>query len=258
MDSALAIAKGQAAEIFQIEKISGLDRITLYMGDRRTNRAGSPQPRGVSMGKRRMPTSGFAPISRPIAHDFAMQPSPRESRSKHQMSAQSSLTGRWVGDYEQRGQKRPITALLVQEGPDLTGSMQDGQPDTELSVFEATVEAGLPPGSDEQIEANLRAVIPGGATATIRCVSHLPADSQLQGRRDGPVVSFVKTYMGSSFSGYKVGDELVGTRNEGHAVRYQGRLSPDGTEIEGRWWIDADPSRGIRRSEGFFTLLRDG
>jgi hypothetical protein len=45
----------------------------------------------------------------------------------------------------------------------------------------------------------------------------------VDGRRSGSRVSFVKTYDGS------------GGRT--HAVRYDGVLSPDGTEIEGRWTI---------------------
>ena len=45
-------------------------------------------------------------------------------------------------------------------------------------------------------------------------------------------------------------------QQEGHAVHYEGRLSPDGLEIEGRWWIDADPEYGTRRTEGLFVLRR--
>ena len=67
---------------------------------------------------------------------------------------------------------------------------------------------------------------------------------------------FLKTYRGDHFSGYKVGDRLVGHRVSGHAVQYSGRLSPDGMEIEGRWWIDPDPESGAIRTEGSFLLRR--
>jgi hypothetical protein len=172
------------------------------------------------------------------------------------MAATENLTGRWIGHYEQRGKEYPVSADLVQDGVDLAGSMRDGQPDRDCSLFEATVEAGLPPGADEQIDANLRALLPDAPATAIRSLSHLPPDSQLAGRCDGRVVSFVKSYVGTSFSGFKVGDKLVGMEAEGHAVSYQGKLSSDGEQIEGRWWIDADPKRGTSRSDGFFKLRR--
>jgi hypothetical protein len=118
------------------------------------------------------------------------------------------------------------------------------------------VEAGLPPGADEQIDANLRTMIPDAPAGSIRYVTHLPPESHLQGRCDERDVSFVKTYTGTSFSGYKVGDKIVGEQRDGHAVHYEGKLSSDGLEIEGRWWIDADPELGTRRTEGLFLLRR--
>jgi hypothetical protein len=126
------------------------------------------------------------------------------------MSSSSELTGRWVGHYVQREQQYPITADLVQAGERLSGSMYDGQPDRECSPFEAACEAGLPPGVDEQIEAQLRKMVPGASGGRIRYVSHLPTASVLEGRRHGPTVSFLKTYQGTSFSGYRVGEQLVG------------------------------------------------
>ena len=53
--------------------------------------------------------------------------------------------------------------------------------------------------------------------------------------RDGDVV-FTKTYDGSG--GWE------------HSVSYVGRLSPDGSEIEGRWTI-------ARRAEGRFLMIRN-
>jgi hypothetical protein len=172
------------------------------------------------------------------------------------MSSPLDLTGRWIGHYLQRDQEYPITADLVQAGECLSGSMRDGHPDREYSVFEVAFEAGLPPGTDEQIEAHLREVVPDAAAAPIRYVSHLPPESALEGRRKGRTVSFLKTYKGTSFGGFKVGDRLLGFQKDGHAVHYEGQLSPDGTVIEGRWWIDADPALGVPRTEGHFALRR--
>lgn len=45
----------------------------------------------------------------------------------------------------------------------------------------------------------------------------------LQGRRDGAAVTFLKTY--------------DGTGGWAHSVAYEGMLSGDGTEIEGRWRV---------------------
>ncbi len=173
------------------------------------------------------------------------------------MSSLENLTGRWIGHYEQRGKEYQVSANLIQDGASLSGSMRDSQPDRDCSLFEAAVEAGLPPGADERIDAGLRAMIPDAPAVAIRSLSHLPPNSELAGRFDGRIVSFVKSYLGNSFSGFKVGDKIVGMEIEAHAVRYQGKLSSDGREIEGRWWIDADPGRGNMRSDGFFILRRE-
>jgi hypothetical protein len=164
------------------------------------------------------------------------------------------LTGRWVGHYVQHGREFPITADFAQDGEHLSGSMRDGHPDRECSVFEASCEAGLPPGADEQIEARLREMVPDCPSGPIRYVTHLPPESVLEGECFGQKVRFVKTYQGTSFGGYRVGDALLGVQRADHAVRYEGRLSADGRVIEGRWWIEADPGSGPRRTEGEFCL----
>lgn len=173
------------------------------------------------------------------------------------MSASANLTGRWIGSYMQGGQERPITAELHQDGVKFTGSMRDGQPDRECSLFEGAMEAGLPPGADELIDEKLRSMIPEAGRDPIRCVSHLPEESVLEGSSQGDVVTFTKTYLGTSFSGYKVGQKFVGTEAEGHTVHYEGQLSPDQSIIEGRWWIDANPEAGTGRAKGLFLLRRD-
>jgi len=157
----------------------------------------------------------------------------------------------------QGGQERPISADLHHDGANLSGSMRDGEPDRECSLFEGAMQAGLPPGADEQIDANLRKLLPDAGTEPIRCISHLPEESVVEGACEGDVVSFTKTYMGNSFAGYKVGDKFVGTEAEGHAVHYEGQLSPDRSVIEGRWSIDADPDAGTRRANGLFFLRRE-
>jgi hypothetical protein len=172
------------------------------------------------------------------------------------MSSTADLTGPWVGHYLQFGQEHPIVAQFVQAGERLSGSMRDGSPEGEYSLFEVAAQAGLPPGADEQIDARLREAVPGPAAAPIRYVSRLPPESVLEGRRDGETVSFLKSYQGVSFGGYKVGEQLLGIQKPSHAVHYQGQLSPDGLVIEGRWWIDTDPEAGTPRTEGSFTLRR--
>lgn len=61
--------------------------------------------------------------------------------------------------------------------------------------------------------------------------------AMIEGTRRGRTISFTKTYDGSS--GWT------------HSVAYEGSLSADGTEIEGRWSIGAEAS-------GTFLMLRSG
>jgi hypothetical protein len=172
------------------------------------------------------------------------------------MPSVKDLTGRWDGSYFQHDRPHPISAELVQAGEHLTGSMRDGETDTTSSVFDVAFEARLPPGADEQIVARLREAFPDAAATPIRYLTHLPSESALEGWVRGTALDFLKTYQGTHYGGFAVGDRLVGHRTEGHAVHYSGKLSPDGSEIEGRWWIDPPPGSGERRTEGSFTLRR--
>jgi hypothetical protein len=172
------------------------------------------------------------------------------------MSTSLNLTGRWLGHYQQHHRVHPIAAEFVHAGERLTGSMRDQETQSEYSVFQVAAEAGLPPGADEQIVAALREMVPDAPSGPIRYVSHLPPESALEGRVNGNDVYFLKTYQGASFGGYRVGDKLVGQKKAGHSVHYRGQLRPDATEIEGVWWIEADPDGGTRRTEGLFTLRR--
>jgi hypothetical protein len=173
------------------------------------------------------------------------------------MPAPVSLTGRWAGHYLQGDRPHGVAADLTHEGDRLHGRMRDEETETDRSVYEVAAEAGLPPGSDEQIVERLREAVAGGRSVPVRYVTRLPADSELRGGLRGTTVHFVKRYEGVHFSGFKVGDELVGSETRGHEVHYEGRLSPDGLVIEGRWWIDRPPRSGARRAEGLFVLRRE-
>src|SRR4051794_34753277 len=172
------------------------------------------------------------------------------------MRSDTNLTGRWEGHYYQHDRPSPISAELTQAGEQLTGSMRDGVTDTSSSVFDVAFEAGLPPGADERIVARIREAFPDAPATPIRYLTHLPPGSALEGWVRGDSLYFLKTYRGVHYSGYEIGDRLVGHRTDCHAVHYSGKLSPDGSEIEGRWWIDPPPGSGERRTEGSFTLRR--
>lgn len=71
---------------------------------------------------------------------------------------------------------RAIIAVFVQKSEHLSGSLRDGVTDNESSVTEVAIEAGLPPGGDEQIVDRLRRMFPtassgsGGLLKTVRGV----------------------------------------------------------------------------------------
>ena len=172
------------------------------------------------------------------------------------MFRELNLAGRWTGSYCQQGRAQPIEADLVQAGESLTGSMKDGVTDKEYSVTEVAIEAGMPPGGDEQIVDRLRRMFPDAPATEVRYVTHLPPDSALEGWVRGLEVYFKKTCEGAHYGGYLIGDKLVGYQNAVHVVHYGGRISSDGQEIEGKWWIEETPGDGPRRAEGTFTLER--
>ncbi len=167
-----------------------------------------------------------------------------------------NLTGSWAGEYYQYNRPNPIAAEFVHEAGRLTGSMTDAVTDQSSTVFQIASEAGLPPGSDERIEAMLRELLPDKAQAPITYISHLPSESVVEGQAVGSRVDFVKSYRGEAFGGYKVGDQLVIQQVDGHRVHYRGKVGPDGLEIEGQWWIDPVPGLGAPRAEGSFRLRR--
>lgn len=166
------------------------------------------------------------------------------------------LTGRWTGHYEQLDQIRHITAELRQHGSHLEGTMRDAETRFEMSVYEMAAACGLPPGADEQIVQTLRHQYPDHPGAPIKALTTLPDRSEVEGEVRGRRVTFRKIYRGEAFSGYTVGEERVGVTLRGHTMQHRGSIDEDGVLIDGNWWIDADPSRGVRRTEGLFILRR--
>lgn len=166
------------------------------------------------------------------------------------MASICDLTGNWTGFYRQHDHVRPISAHLVQRGGVFAGTMNDGETSFEMSVTELAQEAALPPGADEVITARLREEVPE-EKGPIRVVSKLPPYSIIEGRIDGDRVEFTKTYQGEHFSGYRVGEKLVGVPRMNHQVRYHGTIAAD--VIAGRWLIST--GLGIC-AEGEFELRR--
>ena len=83
------------------------------------------------------------------------------SRPEHDETAGSfCITGDWEGHYTQHSDKRLIKAHFVQQGNQISGTMTDLHTESELSLFKASAEAGLPPGADEKIEEQIRQFLP--------------------------------------------------------------------------------------------------
>jgi hypothetical protein len=177
-------------------------------------------------------------------------------QSKLDMSeAFSDLSGDWEGCYMQSGASRRITAVISQAGNRITGTMRDWETEFDRSLFDAALEAGLPPGTDEQIEEQLRRLHPADRKSPIRSRSRLPTDSIIEGTIQGHFVAFTKTYQGEHFTGYQIGGREVGWTAENHAVRYSGRIEAEGNRIEGVWTI-CPPSSPPRALQGPFWLER--
>jgi hypothetical protein len=170
--------------------------------------------------------------------------------------AEINLTGFWTGHYYQHSRAHPMTADLVQTGNRLSGTMTDTDTYRAQSVFETALEAGLPPGADEQITAKLREMFPDAAGSPIRYVVELPSRSVVEGTINERSIHFKKTYEGEHFSGYEVGTNRVGDRIENHVVQYRGHVSADGAMIEGQWSITHQSEQGKRTVEGAFELRR--
>ena len=174
------------------------------------------------------------------------------------MAETRDLSGHWEGFFTQHGREWPISADLTQSGDYLAGVMRDEELVFETSVAELAMEGGLPPGADEKIVEQVRALLPGSEGLPVRAEVLVPSRADVSGRVAGDAVQFTKTYRGLFFAGYRVGDVRVGYGGEDQEVQYRGRISPDGREIEGRWRLPDSPVRSVIRSEGGFLLRRVG
>lgn len=172
------------------------------------------------------------------------------------MPHSTDITGRWQGMYSQHGREHPITADFAQVDEHLQGRMLDGVTSFETSIFEAALEAGLPPGADEQMELRLRQQHPDLPRGPIRACATVPETSILEGEVTRRVIRFTKTYLGEYFSGWKVGERVIGSSVPSHVVHYRGKLSDDDLTIEGQWWVEADARRGTQKLNGRFVLNR--
>ncbi len=176
-------------------------------------------------------------------------------RQASQQRDLTTITGNWVGHYQQYDARSRIAATIVQDGAALSGHMRDLDTNTARSLSDAVAQAGLPPGADESLDEQIRSVIPQAGREAIVVRSILPTDAVLTGTVDGEIVRFIKTYQGESFHGYEIGGKGIGRKTPGHAVEYSGRLSQDRMTIIGKWTIyQKEAPRGF--IDGSFELFR--
>jgi hypothetical protein len=170
------------------------------------------------------------------------------------------LTGRWVGFYSQHDEERPITVEIDQAGDRIRGTMRDGRTAFRMPLSELAMFEGLPPGADERITESLRNAYPDAPPEPIEAEVQLPPLSTVEGEVDpkGRAIRFLKTYQGTLFAGYRIGEVRLGVLGADQEVQFQGRLSPDGHEIEGHWRLPGPPHPlWLATTEGGFFLRRD-
>jgi len=166
-----------------------------------------------------------------------------------------SLSGTWIGHYEQRGMKSRIKALLRQEGETITGEMTDLEVESVMTLSDYTAGLGMPPGTDEEMARQIRAALPDAPKGEIHVRSVLPPSSTISGKRSGASVRFVKTYQGPCLHPLEIGNQALEQSAHGHSIDYMGRISEDETRITGRWHIAGAPGF---TNEGDFELTREG
>jgi hypothetical protein len=176
------------------------------------------------------------------------------------MSVTLDLSGRWVGFYSHHDEERPIAVELDQAGGYFHGTMHDSCTSFRVSLSELAMAEGLPPGADERITASLRSAYPDAPREPIEAELQLPPVSVVEGELDpgGRAIRFRKTYLGTFFAGYRIGEFRLGVLGSDQEVQYHGRLSPEGDEIEGRWRLQGPPHPlWLATNEGGFLLRRD-
>jgi hypothetical protein len=167
----------------------------------------------------------------------------------------ATISGDWIGHYEQHHARSRIAATLVQDGARISGYMRDLDTERTNSLYEATVNAGLPPGADERLDEQIRNMVPNAGGDSIIVRSILPTDSVLMGTLNNGFVRFTKSYQGESFHAYEIGTKGISCKTPGHAVEYSGRLSLDRLKITGIWTIyQKEAPRGV--IDGGFELVR--
>ncbi len=172
-------------------------------------------------------------------------------------ASHENLTGHWRGFYTHHDQRRPIEVEFSQDGPRLTGRMEDACTEFRASLAQLVIKEGLPPGADERIVESIRSSFPDVPEGPIVAEFKLSKQSSVEGQVEGPSIRFLKTYDGPHFTGYRIGEIRLGVLGQDQEVEYLGRLSQDGQEIEGRWHLSDRPHPLWQtRSEGGFYLRR--
>jgi hypothetical protein len=143
------------------------------------------------------------------------------------------LTGDWTGHYEQNRGRHGISMRIVQRGQSFVGAMRDA--DTMLSSRErlhAVGDDGKRPDEINEVEV----------------LSTLPEHSTIEGEVEGRVVTFVKSYRGTSTTSvWGAGGAKADFEAPGHQVNYRGTLDARGDEFAGHWTIEgADDGPKLR------------
>lgn len=171
------------------------------------------------------------------------------------------VTGRWVGFYCYRSEHLglfPIVAEIRQTGCRLTGEMYDQITDIS-DLLERIMEA-----FQQDITAarrrKLEKVIDKFGKETVGVTTRLPDTSDLDGKINGSVLQFRKTYRGSTDWTWSAnGKEIASVKWRRHTVQYSGHLDRDSMCIEGEWIIR---KRGLLgrflppQARGSFELYR--
>ena len=161
------------------------------------------------------------------------------------------ISGKWIGHYRHGDEQCEIEAIIQQDCAALTGTMVDARTTSRKSVFEMAQAAGLPPGSDEKMEKQIRQLMPDAGNEPIQIETILPSNSVLKGRRNGAFVCFIKEYETHQSFRYHIGEQFVEIPIDQHSVEYNGKLSSDGSQISGNWHITQEVS-----TTGTFLLNR--